>query len=298
MKKYIVSDLIIENLLSESGKLDFRGDKKCLYERSVGRISISKINIESDREVKKYGCRKGNHITVSFPHVWELTGVERGLLTEVLTAEIKCVMGGSLKRVDTNRRIFLVAGLGNGKITPDSIGTLTADKITVTRHVAKVAPNSFDEMGICSVCAVNCGVLGETGVESLELLRGVVNSVHPDAVIAVDALATKESERIGRAIQISDRGIVPGAGIGNRQSTIDREALGVPVIAIGIPTVISAATLICDSLQRLGICADEKSLYLIKKSTNSYVTLKECDVICEELSEILAKAIDSALGVI
>ena len=298
MEKYIISDLVIENLCFESGKSYSADGENCFFERTNGRIGISKIKIGSDREAEIYGCRRGTHITVSFPPVWELDANDIRCLSEALAAEIRQVLCELLRRAVNNSGIFVVGGLGNRGITPDSIGPLTAERITVTRHVAKASPNSFESLGVCSVCAVNCGVLGETGVESLELLKGIVREIRPDAVIVVDALATKEGDRIGRAVQISDSGIVPGAGIGNRQSAINQEALGVPVIAIGVPTVVSAATLICHSLQRLGICADEKSIELIKKSTDSYVTLKECDIVCRNLSEILAEAIDRALGVI
>lgn len=299
MDKYIVSDLIMESadVLSLKKAAAERGE--AYSEERLGSVTVCRLNIKSEEQAKKYKCKTGYHVTAYTPEILLMTDGESERLSRILAREIKEAIFMVLGTKTLENKRFLVAGIGNGRITPDAIGAMTADKINVTRHVEKISPENFKKMRVASVCSVRCGVLGETGIEALEALRGLVGSCSPDCVIAVDALAARDTGRLASTVQISDSGISPGAGIGNGQSVIDKASLGVPVVAVGVPTVISAATLITAAFKEIGFNKmDEKTESIIGEKRNFFVTPKECDLICDAASDVLARAIDLALGVI
>lgn len=299
MDNYIVSDLIMETSDVFSLKKTAAESNAAYSEERFGDVTVCRLNIKDDTESKKYSCKRGYHVTVYTPEILLMTDVEKEHLTRILAKEIRETVFNVLGAKTLEKKRFLVAGIGNGKITPDAVGAMTADKISVTRHVEKMSSEDFKRMRVASVCGVRCGVLGETGIEALEVLRGLVGSCSPDCVIAVDALAARDTRRLASTVQISDSGISPGAGIGNGQSSIDKSSLGVPVVAVGVPTVISAATLITESLKQMGFNEmNEKADSIIKEKRNFFVTPKECDLICDAVSDILARAVDLSLGVI
>ncbi len=161
-------------------------------------------------------------------------------------------MAVELKKIlplDENSKV-LVVGLGNWNITPDALGPKVIERIMVTRHLLELIPDQVDER-VRSVCAVAPGVLGITGIETGEIIRGIVDKVKPDVVIAIDALASRKADRIGTTIQITDTGINPGSGIGNKRMGLNEETLGTKTVAIGVPTVVYAHTIGRDSLQML-----------------------------------------------
>ena len=173
----------------------------------------------------------------------------------------------------------LVAGLGNAGLTADAIGPLTVEGLHVTRHLMDADQALYRSLGCSALSAIAPGVLGQTGVETLELLRGAVRAVKPDVVILIDALAARSCDRMAATVQISDVGISPGSGVGNRRAPIDRETLGVPVISIGVPTVVQSATLVWDALQSAGIQEiDERLEHVLKSGVNFFVSPKESDV--------------------
>ena len=223
---------------------------------------------------------------------------KKRLLSSVLSGEILKLLFRSVGKSCGDGLSVLVAGIGNRGITPDAIGPMTSDRINVTRHIKKMNPTAFSKMGGYCVSAISCGVMGETGMDTAEILRGVVSNIRPDAIIAVDALAARECENLGAVIQMSDSGIVPGAGVGNRRISVDRQSLGIPVIAIGVPTVVSAATLIKDSLTKEGIFLDSRAEEALESRKNFFVAPKECDLLAECASEIIADAINGSLTVI
>ncbi len=286
MQKYIVSNLVMENSIMGEGKKrqneyseeDVRGHKVC-------RVRISEDAGES---------MAGRYITVYTPPMWDMDGEGERQTAEVICRELKALIGGEISKGDT----FLVAGVGNRQMAADSVGPLTLDGIRVTRHVQLVSPRAFEQSGLCSVCAVECGVLGDTGIRTLELLHGLVRTLSPRLVIAVDALAARSSERLGATVQISDTGISPGAGIGNRQMAINRQTLGVPVIAVGVPTVVSATTLIADALLEAGESKlSKKTEKALDGAKNFFVTPKECDLMARGAARILACGINQAFMV-
>lgn len=185
----------------------------------------------------------------------------------------------------------LVAGLGNREVTPDAIGPLTADHILVTRHMLRQAPETFGSFR--PVSATVPGVLGTTGVESAETVRALAQRIGAAAVIAVDALAARDTGRLCSTLQISNTGIAPGSGIGNRRSALDQSAIGCPVVALGVPTVTDAATMAADLFERAGMEADEDRLRQV--STGMIVTSGDIDRRVREIARVLAYGINSAL---
>ena len=199
-------------------------------------------------------------------------------------------------------RTMLVTGLGNRSVTPDALGPRTVERVLVTRHMAPCLPEDVKRR-MASVCAASPGVLGVTGVETAEVLHGMVEHVRPDAVIAVDALAARSSRRIGSTIQVTDTGITPGSGVGNHQRALTRATLGVPVIAVGVPMVVSAWALASDALLAMNedgeidgetLCACVERV-LTAELGEMIVTPREVDALVERMAGIVAEGINQAL---
>ena len=204
-------------------------------------------------------------------------------------------------------------GLGNIYVTPDALGPKVINEIEVTRHIMKYLPQYVEE-GTRMVSAISPGVLGTTGIETLEIIKGIVDNIHPKLVIVIDALASRSIERISSTVQLSDTGIVPGAGVGNKRTEISQATLGIPVIAIGIPTVVETAVLVNDSLDLFITKLQEEAKSndylnqlkeqdnyeqikeaLLPKDYNLIVTPKEIDDLIENMSEVVAKGINMSM---
>ena len=213
------------------------------------------------------------------------------------TRAVSELLARTAGRLAPDARCVLVACLGNPRITPDSLGPCTARALEVTRHVLLLDPAVFSRFGSSALCAVVPGVLGDTGIEAAELLRGVVREVGAELVVAVDALAASCPDHLGAAVQICDRGLRPGAGAGNRRAAVDAKGLGCPVISLGIPTVIDSGTLICDALVRAGICGVGEALEQHLSSVGHYlVAPADIDVTVSRGAALLARAIGSCFG--
>lgn len=192
--------------------------------------------------------------------------------------------------------VILVVGLGNDQITPDAIGPYTVDRLMVTHHMKSHMPDYLDE-GVRSVCAIAPGVLGTTGMETVDIVRGVAGELHPDVIIAVDALASRSLSRMGSTVQITDTGINPGAGVGNRRDGLNEQTLGVKVIAVGVPTVVDAATVAIDSIDKVSASDDTSQLkeQLYESMGTLMVTPKSIDLIVERAAKTVANGINLAL---
>lgn len=209
-------------------------------------MTISRVRIETEDGSKIMGKPIGYYITLEVPRLKDKD--------PELTEEVSKNLGEELKTMfdlplDAT---ILVIGLGNWNVTPDSLGPKVVQRLIITRHLVQLMPEKFNtDEGIRPVCALAPGVLGITGIETGEIIKGLVEKVKPDLVIAIDALAARSMERISTTIQIADSGVYPGSGIGNKRMGITRETIGVPVIAIGVPTVVDAATMANDALEML-----------------------------------------------
>ena len=201
-------------------------------------------------------------------------------------------LAAELRRLTAGCESVLVAGLGNDAVTPDAVGPLAADSILITRHLIDAMPQHFS--GFRPVAALRPGVLGTTGVESAEAVRGLVDRLHPSVVIAVDALASRRVGRVCCTVQFSDTGIIPGSGVGNHRSALNRETLGVPVLAVGVPTVVDAATLAADLLEESGL--PEPDLETLRsRPENLMVTPRDIDQQVRDLGKVIGYGINWAL---
>lgn len=281
MSSDIYTDLAIETreLYKEVNKGEPDGVK--IENISYGNVYITRVNILNEQGVENIGKPIGSYITIDLPADKSDTSKVIESCAEVVKKEIRKVIG-----MDYDEPIMVV-GLGNGSVTADSLGPKVAESIQVTRHVFEHMPETLQE-GVRPVCTLTPGVLGTTGIETVEIIKGAVEHVKPAAVIAVDALAGRKMERIANTIQISNTGISPGAGIGNNRNVLSEETLGVPVIAVGVPTVVSAKTLITDIVGRID---DEDNL----KYENVIVTPKEIDEVIDINAQIISNGINYAL---
>lgn len=291
MQKYFNSNLITESSVFEKIRNGEKSEDYETEEQRVGGFTVSRINVKKPTE--KY--KSGRYTTVYSSKIHLLSPTEQGRLSFILASELKRMLNLYFYK---DRKIgeFLVVGIGNREIASDSLGPLTAEKIDVTRHIRQIDSATFKKMHRHSISAINSGVMGETGMNTAEIIKGIVERISPDAVIAIDALAAKNTENLGAVIQISDSGISPGAGIGNRSSRVDVETIGVPVIAMGIPTVVSAATLVSDVLTKQGIKTTDSILSELERKRNFFVAPKECDVVCKIAAGVLADGINGAFS--
>ena len=248
-------------------------------------IESTVVTISTKAGEGAIGKPKGTYVTVELGSVLRR---EKGSFDGAVAC-IADYLRGMLKL--PNRLPVLVAGLGNREVTPDAIGPLTADHILVTRHMVTAVPETFGEFR--PVSATVPGVLGTTGVESAETVRALVERIGAAAVIAVDALAARDTGRLCSTLQISNTGISPGSGIGNRRNALDQKTIGCPVIALGVPTVTDAATMASDLFQRAGMEVEEEQLR--KVSTGMIVTSGDIDRRVREIARVLAYSINGAL---
>lgn len=273
-------------------------------------IVISRVRVTNENGEEAIGKKKGNYITIDVRNL-KIAGEEEIQKTsEVVTNELKKLIENHITKQDA----ILVVGLGNIYVTPDSLGPKVINEIDITRHLLEYMPEVLDK-NTRQVSAISPGVLGTTGIETMEILKGIIDNVKPKLVIIIDALASRNIERISSSVQIADTGIVPGAGVGNARKELTEATLGVPVIAMGIPTVVEAATIAADSLtifikkvQDNGNSNDflnklqEEDKYKIIKEIlapeeyNFIVTPKEIDSLIEKMKDIVARGINFAIN--
>ena len=247
---------------------------------------VETIRILDERGEQALGKPRGTYVTMELePLLRRETGAfRRG--AGVVAARLRALLGlGEGESV-------LVAGLGNRAMTPDVLGPMTLEHMLATRHLVSALPETFG--GLRPVSLLETGVLGTTGLESSELIRAVVRRLRPKAVVAIDALASRRLDRVCRTLQLSDTGIAPGSGVGNSRPELSRSSLGVPVVAVGIPTVVDAATLAADltELAGLGEAAPED---FGEFGAGMMVTPREIDQQRAMMARLLGYGIDLAL---
>ena len=214
-------------------------------------IRVTTVRIETENGAKTMGKPVGTYLTIEAPN---LSSPDEGIHREVseeLAKYLIEVMEKIIPESEHDKEV-LVIGLGNRQATPDALGPYVADNLNITRHIVKeygkyAAPEEMN----CVVSAIVPGVMAQTGMETAEIIKGVVRETKPDFLIVIDALAARNSRRLNRTIQIADTGINPGSGVGNYRNAITKETIGVPVIAIGVPTVVDAVTIVSDTMENL-----------------------------------------------
>ncbi|MBE6062760.1 MAG: GPR endopeptidase [Clostridium butyricum] len=274
-------------------------------------IKVTTVKVKNDEGAKKLGKPKGNYVTIDIPHFTAYDGGTMDRVSEVVAEVLTRMI-----KIDIDKTV-LVVGLGNWQVTPDALGPKVTQGIMVTRHLKTVMPEIMDD-SVRPVCSIAPGVLGVTGVETVEIIKGVIDRIKPDVVICIDALAARRVERVNTTIQIGDTGISPGAGVGNNRKQINEENLGVKVIAIGVPTVVDAVTIANDTIDLVidslihnsesgndfykmlkNLNRDEKGS-LIREVLSSealgemIVTPKDIDLVIESLAKIISNAINMA----
>lgn len=311
MMRSIRTDLALESheLLMEAAE-EIAGIE--LSDRSEGDIQITHVAVKNDEAAQKIGKPAGNYITLELP---DLRYIDKALY-ETACKKIAAEIGRLLKKTDPSRPVLII-GLGNRSITSDSLGPAVIDRLMITRHLFHYAPESVSG-NLGSVCAIAPGVLGVTGIETGEIIAGVCEKVNPCAVVCVDALAARSIDRVMKTIQICDTGINPGAGVGNNRKEISQNTLGVPVIAVGVPTVVDAATITDDTLNLVidnlikenddnstffkmlkGLNSEDRfkliQASVSKAMPNFMTTPKEIDILIDKTAEVVANGINFAL---
>lgn len=245
---------------------------------------VTRVDILDQRGEEALGKPRGTYLTVDLTTFWQRR-------EDFFQRAVRAV-GAPLKELVPTEGPVLVVGLGNRAMTPDAVGPLAADHVLVTRHLISAMPRQFS--GFRPVSVLRTGVLGTTGVESAESVRGLAAEVKPACVIAVDALASRRTSRVCAAVQLSDTGIIPGSGVGNHRSPLNAGTLGVPVIAIGVPTVVDSATLAADLLEESGV-TDYDAEALQKSRQNLMVTPRDIDQQVRDLGKVIGYGINWAL---
>ena len=254
--------------------------------RSKG-VTVTEISVTTDNGCRSLGKPVGKYITL------EVTPFDR--VTDLFSNELD-VLSGQIEALLPCDGTVLVAGLGNSSITADSLGPLAAEMIFSTRHIEGEFAKSIGLSKLRKVAAVKTGVLGKTGIETGEIIAGIVEKVKPSALIVIDALASRRLERLGTTVQLSTSGVVPGSGVGNARSEISQHTMGIPVISVGVPTVVDGATLALDLMEQAGIGNTEKAEEIIRKLGEGItVAPKEIDLMTERASQFVAMGINCAL---
>lgn len=250
-------------------------------------LFIERLCIKTSRAGQLLHKDAGRYVTITLP---PLTDNMRD------TDERVQVIAEEIRRLLPVNGTVLVAGLGNREITPDALGPKSIDRVLATRHISGEIARSTGLDRLRSVATLSAGVTGQTGIETGELVLSVVNKIKPTAVVVVDALASRKLARLGCTLQISDTGISPGAGVGNHRTKLSKETLGVPVIALGVPTVVDALTLLCDL-----VCSeDEYSQQSLKEQVSPrgremVVTPREVDLLVDRAAKLIALSVNMAL---
>ena len=272
-------------------------------------IKVTRVKIINEEGEKAIGKPIGNYITVDVKKMRNISDNEIEKISNTVAEELRVLVDKHAEKQDE----VLVVGLGNLYSTPDSLGSKVVQNIEVTRHIKKYLPQYIDE-NERGISAIAPGVLGTTGMETQEILQGIVQNVKPKLIVVIDSLASKSIERISSTIQIADTGIVPGGGVENARKELTEKTLGVPVIAIGIPTVVDAATVAADSLdlfieklqeeaksnEYLNTLRSQDKYEIIKETLmpdnfNFIVTPKEIDELIENMTKIVAEGINGGL---
>ena len=272
------TDLALEERESFDGSgMEIHGvevEESCDEERDV---RLTRVKIVSERGAREMGKSRGTYLTLEAP----------GLASpdEDYHREVSEVIADLLRELTGTAESVLVAGLGNRDVTPDALGPQAVSNLMITRHLIREYGREMMGMdGCCVVSGIVPGVMAQTGMETSEILQGIIEETRPDLLIVIDALAARSTRRLGRTVQITDTGIQPGSGVGNHRGSLTKESLGIPVIAIGVPTVVEAAAIVYDAQ---GNC--EK---MPPHLNGMFVTPKNIDEMIKQLSFTLSEALN------
>lgn len=318
MSKHIRTDLALEghelfkeNALKEQARENREPQGVEIETAGTKDIKITRVKVTSPTGEAAIGKPMGNYITLEVPGLRENDQELYENTCKALALEIGRII--QLKE----KSVVFVVGLGNWNVTPDALGPKVISSMMVTRHLLEYVPEQVDK-GVRPVCAIAPGVLGITGIETGEIVKGIVDRVKPDLIIAIDALASRKMERVSTTIQIADTGIAPGSGVGNKRMELSKTTMGIPVIAIGVPTVVDAATMANDAIDlviddmvkqsptgseffKMMKSIDRNEKYQMIQEVlspgvgNMIVTPKEIDDIIDRVSKVIANGLNISL---
>ena len=288
---YKRTDLALEMVQMHKEKTAEKGeiDGITISEQSENGIKVTRVKVLDENGSALISKPIGNYVTIEADTLDYTNKADYENMCDVLKSELSHIID-----VDLSKPV-LVVGLGNRNITADALGPKVVENMLVTRHLFEQMPDLAQSFA-ASVCAIAPGVLGITGIETMEIVKGVVKRVNPGLVIAVDALASRKIQRVNTTIQISDTGINPGSGVGNNRKALCRETLGVDVIAIGVPTVVDGITVALDVIETCGVkLEDEKKDDILRSEKGMMVTPKEVDLMIKRASKLIALSVNLAL---
>ena len=264
-------------------------------EERVGEICIRRTRIATEEASRRLQQTCGSYTGFLVGTLSLLSPSTEKSLCALLAGEVRGMAERLCGRRPGSESSVLIVGLGNAGLTPDAIGPRTLSRLIATRHLAEEQAELYRELDTCALSLLSPGVLGQTGIETLELLRGAVRAVKPDLLVVIDALAARDCAHLSSVIQISDTGLRPGSGVGNRRAAVDRETLGAPVIAIGVPTVVRSSILVLDALREAGIEEPGEELRrVLENQRDFFVTSKDCDAVTDAAARLLAEALAKA----
>lgn len=241
-------------------------------------VTITKVTIETENGAKAIGKPVGTYLTLEAPDMAVPDEGSHREVSEVLAEQLRAL-------VKENMESVLVVGLGNREVTPDALGPEVIGNLYITRHILReYGEYAFPDKKVAAISGIVPGVMAQTGMETLEIIKGIISETSPQLVIAIDALAARSVKRLGRTIQIADTGINPGSGVGNHRKGLNEETLGVPVVAIGVPLVVDAATIVYD------VCLDADKIP--NGIVGMFVTPKNIDEMVKSLSYTISEALN------
>ncbi len=283
-----LADEVIENLEEKKGGKD---DGIAFETKKVRGIRVDCVDVQNEQAEKITGKPVGRYVTVTTGEIWKAD-------TENFE-NVARTIGEQLSSMLPTGGLCLVVCLGNDKIASDAIGPYAADSLIVTRHIKLQDESLYKSLELGECACIVPGVMGDTGAEALELVKGAVNMLRPSCVVVIDALASRNIERLAKTVQISDSGISPGSGVGNARHEISRNTLGVPTVVIGVPTVVEALTLCLDILSKVFDGEREIYDYIEEKMSGNigrfFVCPKETDKIIKSMAKLVGYSLNFAL---
>lgn len=265
-------------------------------------IKVTKVQITTKNGARAMKKPMGNYITIEAPGLLEPDEGYHRDISQVLAKQLLDILPEAEKE-----KSVLVVGLGNREVTADALGPNVVDNLFITRHIIKeYGKAAYNKTRMHTISSIEPGVMGKTGMEAAEIVRGVVQQIKPDVMIVIDALAARSTKRLNRTIQITDTGIHPGSGVGNHRNALTKESMEIPVIAIGIPTVVDAATIVGDAMGRIvgemseadRHCFIENCRNEFTDLLNMYVTGKDIDAVIKRVSFTVSEGINLALDLV
>ncbi len=292
----IHTDLALEDKERfESDNVEISGVSVEEYYDDENEIRVTEVKIMTENGAKTMGKPIGTYITMEIQNLTLSDEEYHKIVSNEVASHIQSILP-----IEKEDYTALVVGLGNRDVTPDALGPKVVESLNITRHIIReYGKYAMGEEEVHMISAIAPGVMAQTGMESYEIIKGIVEEIHPDVVFVVDALAARNTRRLNRTIQIADTGIHPGSGVGNHRNEISKSTLGIPVIAIGVPTVVDAATIVRDTVENLISTLDKEDKYEVLQDIiqphlyGMFVTPKDIDESIDRIGVTIADGLNA-----